>query len=68
MPDDSTTAPKGCLGCNPEEVGPVLERRGIKVEEVPRPRHAWGDVLCCDECGRAWMLMPRPSDPKTPVA
>jgi len=68
MSEADDTTPKGCLGCNPEGVGPVLERRGIKVEEVPRPRHAWGDVLCCNECGRAWMLMPRASDQKKPVA
>jgi hypothetical protein len=65
---DETEMPTGCPGCNPEEIAPILESRAIKVEEVPRPRHAWGDVLCCDQCGRCWLLMPRPSDSEKPVA
>lgn len=30
---------------------------GIQLIEVPRPRHAWGDVLNCpnDGCGRSFM-------------
>lgn len=65
MTDD---APEGCLGCNEEEIRPVLERHGINVQEVPRPRHAWSDVVPCPKCGRAWLLMPKAIDPKTPVA
>jgi hypothetical protein len=31
---------------------------GVKMTEVPRPRHNWGDVLVCphDECGRAFLV------------
>lgn len=53
--------PKGCLGCNPEAVRSMLEGMNIDtslISEVPRPRHNWGDVVCCDECGRAWMIRP----------
>lgn len=65
---DGEETPEGCVGCNPDEVRPLLERHGIKVEEVPRPRHAWTDVVCCTKCGRAWLLLPRKSSSKTPVA
>lgn len=60
--------PPGCPGCNPDEILPLLDRRGIKVEEVPRPGHSWSDVVCCDDCGRAWLLMPGVTDVKKPVA
>lgn len=60
--------PAGCPRCNPDEILPILDRRAIKVEEVPRPRHAWRDVICCEECGRCWLLMPRVSDSEKPVA
>jgi hypothetical protein len=31
---------------------------GVDLTEVPRPRHAWGDVLNCpnDGCGRSFMV------------
>lgn len=60
--------PEGCPGCNPEEILPLLEARDIRVEEVPRPRHAWNDVVPCQRCGRAWLLMPREGQEGTPVA
>lgn len=30
---------------------------GVQLTEVPRPRHAWGDVFNCpnDGCGRSFM-------------
>lgn len=30
---------------------------GIRLVEVPRPRHTWGDVFNCpnDNCGRSFM-------------
>jgi hypothetical protein len=51
--------PSGCLGCNTEPVKNFLEEHGIdpnKFTEVPRPRHDWSDINCCNECGRAWLL------------
>lgn len=27
-----------------------------EIEEVPPPRHAWGDVIICPDCGRAWIF------------
>ena len=60
-------APDGCLGCNPEEIGPLLEERGIKVESVPVPAQPWSDVVVCQKCGQAWLLMPRDDESK-PVA
>ena len=29
---------------------------GVRVSEVPRPRHKWNDVLVCPNCGRAWLI------------
>lgn len=60
--------PKGCMGCNPEEIKPLLEARGIHVEAVPGTPAASKDILVCGQCGQAWLLMPREGDPKTPVA
>lgn len=65
--EEKATLPRGCPGCNSEEVIPILRARGIKVEEVP-PGAAWQDVILCDACGRAWLMIPRPGDPGTPVA
>lgn len=53
--------PTGCLGCNTEKVKAFLLSKGVSLNrfhEVPRPRHKWGDVVCCDECGRAWLIAP----------
>jgi hypothetical protein len=60
--------PAGCPGCNPDGVLPLLEARNIRVEEVPRPRHAWTDIIVCEACGRAWLMIPRRGDPGAPVA
>lgn len=62
--------PKGCMGCNADEIGPILKSRGITVVEldVATPWSAVKDVVVCQECGRAWLLMPREGDPRTPVA
>jgi hypothetical protein len=32
---------------------------GVVLRGVPRPRHAWGDVLPCPyaDCGRAWLIV-----------
>ena len=68
MSEPANKSPDGCLGCNPEEIKPMLDAHGIHVEEVPRPRHGWGDVFPCPQCGRTWVLMPRTSDEKKPVA
>jgi len=27
---------------------------------VPRPRHAWTDVIVCPHCERAWLVLERP--------
>lgn len=51
--------PSGCLGCNPEPIKAALVAKGMDpawFEEVPRPRHAWSDVLPCGECGRCWLF------------
>lgn len=37
---------------------------GVKLAEVPRPRHQWGDVLACPngkevECERAFLVVPK---------
>lgn len=34
----------------------------INISEVPRPRHNWGDVMICDQCGRAWLFQRQPLD------
>jgi DNA-directed RNA polymerase subunit RPC12/RpoP len=60
--------PTGCPGCNPDSVLPLLEARGIHVEEIPPPTQMSSDVIVCDTCGRAWLMMPRPGDPGVPVA
>lgn len=61
-------APEGCLGCNPDEIGPLLKERGIEVEKVPDAKHGWKDVIECPKCGQAWLLMPRDDDLDKPVA
>lgn len=34
---------------------------GVEAREVPRPRSKWRDVIVCDQCGRAWLIMRRNS-------
>lgn len=68
MIDSAENAPEGCVGCNSEEIQPLLDARGIQVEAVPTPKTASTDVLVCQKCGQAWLLMPRKEDPKKPVA
>lgn len=51
--------PSGCLGCNTQPITDYFVSQGYDVSafsEVPRPRHDWGDVVCCDDCGRAWLI------------
>jgi hypothetical protein len=48
--------PKGCPGCNPTEITPILEQNRITAHEVPPPRHKWDDVNVCNECGKAWLI------------
>ena len=31
---------------------------GARLSLVPRPRHAWSDVLCCPNCDRAFLVIP----------
>jgi hypothetical protein len=41
---------------------------GVRLAEVPVPRHAWGDVVVCPhDCGRAFLIMDRGA-PDTGVA
>jgi len=63
---DETT--EGCLGCNPEEIQPMLDEHGIQVEAIPTPEQGATDVIVCSTCGQAWLMMPRKDDPKKPVA
>lgn len=35
---------------------------GARLCEVPRPRHAWGDVLPCPNCERAFLVVPKDAD------
>ena len=71
--EDLEDAPDGCLACNEDEekrakLQAILDRRGVRVEKVPTPRHAWGDLVVCRKCGQAWVLMSRDEDPNKPVA
>lgn len=36
---------------------------GVQLVEVPRPRHAWSDVINCpnDDCGRSFMVKQEPA-------
>lgn len=34
---------------------------GVRLVRVPRPRHAWRDVLVCPHCGDAFFRLPSPS-------
>lgn len=36
---------------------------GVVLHPIPTPRHAWSDVLVCpnEGCGRAWLIVERPS-------
>lgn len=57
----SVDMPSGCLGCNREKVEAYLKIQNVdlgRFTEVPRPRHKWSDVVCCGECGRAWLVAP----------
>lgn len=31
---------------------------GLTLTAIPRPRHAWGDVLRCPHCEAAWLIVP----------
>lgn len=57
--------PDGCLGCNREpviaamkEIGGLTDAQIARIVEVPKPRHAWSDVMVCPACGRAWLIKP----------
>ena len=41
--------------------------KGMKLFPIPRPRHAWGDVIVCPHCGAAFMMRPLTS-PQTAAA
>ena len=59
---DKAKAPDGCLGCNREDLESFMLEKGMDLSrftEVPRPRHEWGDVVTCGECGRAWLIAPK---------
>lgn len=62
--------PDGCLGCNPKPVTRMLRAHGLdpaSFVEMPRPRHAWKDIVPCLRCGRYWLVMPRnPQDGARP--
>jgi hypothetical protein len=61
MTDATGEAPHGCLGCNLEKMEAFFKAQGLPTDrftEVPRPRHAWGDIICCPDCGRAWLVTP----------
>lgn len=36
---------------------------GVVLAEVPRPRHAWGDVMNCPNggCGRSFLVKEQPA-------
>lgn len=40
---------------------------GVELREVPRPRHAWGDVLNCpnDGCERSFLVVKEAADGDT---
>ena len=63
----SEEAPSGCLGCATKEdrarIVDMLADAGAKAWEVPPPRHAWGDIIPCRNCGRFWLV--KKLDPKT---
>lgn len=42
---------------------------GVDLREVPRPRHAWGDVVACpnDGCERAFLVKTTPDASPQPV-
>lgn len=60
--------PDGCPGCNPTQVMPFLHGRNIHVEELPEEAAHAPEAVVCERCKRAWILMPRTGDNKTPVA
>lgn len=54
----------GCLSCNAQQVSGFLASRDVDPADfqvVPRPRHAWTDVIECEACGVCWMFLPAPS-------
>lgn len=54
--------PDGCLSCNPsarEQIQSLLDQHGIKVEAVPSTASSWREVVVCQTCGQAWLMMPR---------
>ena len=55
VPDDAIIGP--CqIDCREKCEFPA----GLVAVEVPRPRHAWGDVLCCPHCDKAFLILKRP--------
>lgn len=62
--------PHGCLGCNKDAVEAFFKAQGLPLDvfkEVPRPRHKWNDVICCPECGKAWLKVPKPEGERIPL-
>lgn len=35
---------------------------GVRLAEVPPPRHHWNDVIVCPDCGRAWLVLGKPDE------
>lgn len=55
------SGPAGCLGCNHDAVAAWLTERGADLSrfvECPPTRHAWPDVIRCNECGRFYLIKP----------
>ncbi len=53
--------PSGCLSCNEGPVRDFLRASGADLSRfvaVPPARHAWGDIVRCQECGQDWLIAP----------
>jgi Lar family restriction alleviation protein len=52
------TPPTGCLNCNRDAVTAYFAQLKIdpaRFQLIPRPRHAWSDIVPCDQCGACWI-------------
>ncbi len=53
--------PTGCLSCNEAPVREFMVAKGVDLTRftpVPPARHAWSDIVRCQECGQDWLVMP----------
>ena len=55
--------PEGCLSCNRDAIVDWFHRIGVtdeqiaRIHPIPTPRHAWSDVIVCDQCGQAHLFI-----------